>query len=523
MRTAFTYSRFSSHMQNEASIEAQQDAIAIYAARHGIQIVAQYADHARSGLSDNRPEFQRMIGDLKRNPVDLVLVHKIDRFARNRYDAAVYTRMIADRGAKLICVAQDFGDGPEAIILEGLMQAMAEYYSANLSSEIKKGKKIRAKRGQYSGGIAPLGYRADESGNLQIVPAEAHFIRALYEAACAGKPFAPIIRRMDSAGIRGRLGAALTSRNVSDMLRRITYTGTFRQVIDGEVYEVENHHPAIITKDVYKEACSMLDQKASAGRASQHHEYICSGLLRCGACASPLSGNSRVHNGRTYVYYNCKSRCGMRGVSAPEIERACVDYVCSLLNPQVRAQLSESLAAYTEGQAKAVKRRAPEAKREIRKLRSEIDALLANMSAGVLPPSVLAALGEQISQKEARIELLEALAETPPSVTSVDIDEYFAGVSSLSLSDDPDHIRRTLARFIEQVLVFPDRFEFTSTLDSFLRAHLPPPPDDDPTPDGSHRRRSAPTNAASEADILSNEYPASSCPPCTASSDTPAR
>lgn len=125
MPTAVAYARFSSDRQHESSIEAQRTAIEAYAERHGITILAFYADRAISGTTDKRPEFLRLLSDLKTRPVDLVLVHKYDRFSRSRYDAAIYARLIQQRGGRLVAVAQDFGVGPEAVIMEALMQALS--------------------------------------------------------------------------------------------------------------------------------------------------------------------------------------------------------------------------------------------------------------------------------------------------------------------------------------------------------------------------------------------------------------
>ena len=130
------YARYSSHSQTEQSIEGQLQVCYEYAKSNGHIVIGEYIDRAQSGTTDSRADFQRMIADSDRHTFEAVLVYQLDRFARNRYDAAIYSRVIKQRGARLVCVAQDFGDGPEAVILEALMQGMAEYYSLNLATEV---------------------------------------------------------------------------------------------------------------------------------------------------------------------------------------------------------------------------------------------------------------------------------------------------------------------------------------------------------------------------------------------------
>ena len=138
MIRAAAYARFSSDNQRDESIDAQLRAIHKFAAEKGYQIVEEYIDRAKTGTNDRREEFQRMIRDSDTGDFEVVIVHKLDRFARKRYDSAVYRKALSDNGVKLISVLEQFSDTPEGIIFEGMSEAMSEYYSANLSREVKK-------------------------------------------------------------------------------------------------------------------------------------------------------------------------------------------------------------------------------------------------------------------------------------------------------------------------------------------------------------------------------------------------
>ena len=141
MKTAYAYARFSSDNQREESIDAQLRAINEYCDMNDIRILRIFKDEAQSARTAKRPAFQELFGLIKENPSDYLIVHKLDRFARNRADAAFYRSKLKEAGMKLVSVLERLDDSPESIIMEGILESMNEYYSANLSRETKKGLK----------------------------------------------------------------------------------------------------------------------------------------------------------------------------------------------------------------------------------------------------------------------------------------------------------------------------------------------------------------------------------------------
>ena len=137
-KTAAAYARFSSDNQRAESISAQLADIRAYAQREGYTIVAEYTDEAKSATTDRRPEFQRMISDAGENLFDTVLVFKLDRFSRDRYDFAFYRRQLKRNGVKIVSINEALSDDPESVILEAVLEGMAEYYSRNLSREVMR-------------------------------------------------------------------------------------------------------------------------------------------------------------------------------------------------------------------------------------------------------------------------------------------------------------------------------------------------------------------------------------------------
>ena len=157
---AVIYARFSSDRQREESIEGQLRECHEYAHNNGIKVINEYVDRALSASkeTEKRLEFLRMIRDSNKGLFDIVLVWKLDRFARNRYDSAHYKAALKKNGVKVVSATEHIADGPEGIILESMLEGMAEYYSAELSEKIHRGQKDNALKGLNNGGAVPLGY-----------------------------------------------------------------------------------------------------------------------------------------------------------------------------------------------------------------------------------------------------------------------------------------------------------------------------------------------------------------------------
>ena len=168
--TGVIYARYSSDNQREESIEGQLRECKEFAAKNGIEIVDTYIDRALSAKTDNRPDFQRMIKDSSKELFDTILVWKLDRFARNRYDSAHYKAILRKNGVKVVSATEIISDTAEGILLESLLEGMAEYYSVDLAEKITRGLTENALKCKFNGGTVPLGYTIDANQYYQIDP-----------------------------------------------------------------------------------------------------------------------------------------------------------------------------------------------------------------------------------------------------------------------------------------------------------------------------------------------------------------
>ena len=174
--TAVIYARYSSDNQREESIEGQIRECTAYAEKNGITVVKHYIDRALSAKTDNRPDFQQMIKDSEKRLFDIVLVWKLDRFARNRYDSAHYEYQLERNHVKLVSATEPISDSPAGIMVKSMLTGMAEYYSAELSEKVVRGMTENVLKGKYNGGTIPIGFKVDEEKFFQVDPLKAPFV-----------------------------------------------------------------------------------------------------------------------------------------------------------------------------------------------------------------------------------------------------------------------------------------------------------------------------------------------------------
>ena len=176
------YARYSSELQREESIEAQEREIREYCDRNGYILLRFYEDRALSGKTADRKEFQEMIYDSKSGDFDAVVVHKLDRFSRSQLDTLTYQCILEENNVKLLSVLENLDNSPESKLLQAVMAGISEYYIGNLAREVEKGKKENAYKGNHVGGIPPLGYDVDKTTKkLVINETEALAVKKIYQ------------------------------------------------------------------------------------------------------------------------------------------------------------------------------------------------------------------------------------------------------------------------------------------------------------------------------------------------------
>lgn len=300
---AVIYARYSSDSQREESIEGQLRECTAFAEKNGITILRHYIDRAFSAKTDNRPEFQEMIKDSNKRLFDMVIVWKLDRFARNRYDSARYKATLKKNGVKVVSAMEVISEGAEGIILESVLEGYAEYYSADLSEKVIRGMTDNALKCIYNGGTLPIGYLLDEEQHFQINPLTAPFILDAFKQYDEGATMTEIRDCLNEKGVKNTRGRSLNYNSVQLMLNNRRYIGEFRY----RDIVIPEGIPAIIPLDLFDRVQEkMAKNKKAPARHKAEDDYLLTTKLFCGYCGAYLCGESGTSRTmKVHHYYKC--------------------------------------------------------------------------------------------------------------------------------------------------------------------------------------------------------------------------
>jgi len=323
-KKAVIYARYSCHSQTEQSIEGQLRDIYEFAKRNGIIIVGEYIDRAISGTKDDRPDFLRMIRDSEKRQFTLVLVWKLDRFARDRYMAATYRQKLRKNGVSLVSVMENISDNPEGTILESVLEGMAEYYSKDLSVKIKRGQRICIEKGWFPGGNIPYGY-INQDHKLVPDPRTAPIVKEIFDRYVHGEKMSSIINDLNQRGVLFKHGRPFQMSSITRVLTDPAYIGNFR--FAGQT--VEGCSTPIIDKDIFNRVIIQRESNRRAPAADRKPgvHYWLLGKLFCGECGNRFAGDGCVsRSGKYHYYYTCSTKkhdrheCNSKTVRKLEIE-----------------------------------------------------------------------------------------------------------------------------------------------------------------------------------------------------------
>lgn len=302
MKTAVIYARYSSERQTEQSIEGQLRVCNDYAERNEIRIVDTYIDRAMTGTNDNRVDFQRMLKDSSKKAWDYVLVYKLDRFSRNKYEMAMHKKTLKDNGVKLLSAMENIPDTPEGIILESLLEGMAEYYSAELSQKVRRGMNETRHKGNFTGGVVLYGYKV-ENHKVLINEDEAQIVRKLYLDFASGRLITEILQELRDTGILYR-GKPFARNTLYNLIKNEKYSGKY--IYNGETFT--NIYPQIIPDELFETVRNKVENN-KYGKHKPNVIYLFKNKLKCGYCGHSVNSDAGTSkNGTIMRYYKCSGK-----------------------------------------------------------------------------------------------------------------------------------------------------------------------------------------------------------------------
>lgn len=344
---AVLYLRFSSYGQREESIEGQRKACVDYCKAHKIEVVAEYIDRAKSATTDDRPEFQRMISDSSSGVFDAILVYKTDRFARDRYDSAIYRKELKDNGVQLLSVTDPFIGVPDQVVVDSVFDGMNEYFSAELSQKVKRGNRTNVMKGKPIGGAKKPGYKV-VGDHYEIDPVDAPTIKEIFRLyVYCNMTINEITKHLRTHGMLRPDGKPYCHSSIEQILASDRYIGYLR--CDGA--ENPKAFPRLIDDETFERAQARRKERAHCGGANaEGNEYLLSGKIVCAECGSPVIGaGGYSHTGKLYSYYQCSKSKGKKGCDAPcfrkkSLEKLVVKQVFSeLSSPEIARPLALQL------------------------------------------------------------------------------------------------------------------------------------------------------------------------------------
>ena len=354
------YARYSSHSQTEQSIEGQLQTCYEFAKNNGHIVIGEYIDRAQSGTTDSRAEFQRMIADSDKHIFEGVLVYQLDRFARNRYDSAINKAKLKKNGVRVISARENISDDASGILVEGVLESMAEYYSAELSQKIRRGMDINAEKCLSNGSNPGLGYYVDEERRFHVDPDGAAVVREIFEMYASGKTVAEITKYLNAKQVKTSQGKEFNKNSLHRLLRNKRYIGYY-------IYkdtETPGGMPRIIEDELFQRVQHILDRnKKAPARSRGREEYLLTTKLFCGYCREMMTGYGGTgKSGTAYRYYACKSAkkkvCRKKVVNKQKIEDRVVLECRKLLTDSNIEKIALAVAAACEADydSSAIKR-----------------------------------------------------------------------------------------------------------------------------------------------------------------------
>lgn len=496
---AVGYCRFSSDKQREESIEAQQEAILRFARASNYEVVKWYIDRAYSAKTDNRPQFQQMIADSDKKEFRFVIVHKQDRFARNKYDATIYKKHLLDNKIKVLSATEPNLSGVAGIMLDSVLEANAMTYSVNLATEVRKGMRMNAKKAQVNG-KPPYGYKLvakkDKNGEVllsptgrvvhevAIDPLNAEAVKIMFNMTLAGAKIEEIVNELNSKGYRNSQSGEFVTNSLGHYLRNERYTGVYifdpskkyrtEECIDEDDLPEDSEHktirveggmPQIISREIFDAVQAILDGRKHKPSHHSKVDYLLTGKVVCGECGGVFTGSTHFKNGQPYHYYRCgraNSDCKIISVRKEPLENFVINEIENVVHSEdVIAEILDNFVAFYK-----VKNSNSELIQHLKKAEREIERKIDNVinaiaESGEFGGRLQLKLNSLENEKADILEKLKQESEVNLSefITNSDIRRTYFNVLNLLKTGNIEDRATIINTLLNRVIIYKDRVE----------------------------------------------------------------
>ena len=455
------YARYSSDNQREESIEGQIRENTAYAEKNGITIVGHYIDRALSAKTDNRPEFQRMIRDSAKKNFDVVIVWKLDRFSRNRYDSAKYKAMLKKNNVRVVSATESISEGAEGIILESVLEGMAEYYSADLAEKVKRGMTENALKCRFNGSAIPFGYSVDEEKHYQLNPVTAPVVLEIFRKYADGMSIKDITDELNARGLKTAKGADFNKNSMRHMFKNRIYIGEYKY----SDIVIPDGIPAIVPLELFDRVNERMQKNKHASAKNKATEpYILTTKLFCGDCKTMFVGDSaKKKDGAYYRYYKCaaskRHECKMKAVRKEWIEDFVIEnLVRFIFDDEAVSRIADDVIALLNKENVVI----PALKSQLGEVRKAIDNILKAIEMGIITRSTKERLEELEAEEERLKNNIQAEEYSSPKLTKEQIVFTLTKFRALDMRVTKNR-ERLVDALVKSILIYNDRVVFYLT------------------------------------------------------------
>lgn len=465
------YARYSCHNQTEQSIEGQMHDCEKYAEAHGLQIVDTYIDRALTATSDRRPQFQQMIRDSSKKLFDTILVWKLDRFARNRYDSAVYKRQLRLNGVSVISVMENITDSPEGVLMESVLEGFAEYFSKDLSQKVQRGMRETARHHKITNRI-PFGYCKSPEGTYAPDPVTAPAVKMIFKMYVAGARKDTIIDYLNSHGYKTAYGNKFTKNSITTLIHNTRYVGRYRYS-DLELYD-ENQR--IISDELFEQAQAQARAMATNGGMYRAKDrYLLTDKIYCGYCRQRMNGEcGRSCNGTMHYYYACTGRkrlhlCNRKNLKKDFIENYILDSIAKLLNNDGTINRIVDAIIYRQSMSNTNAEAIDALTKQLNTTKQKINNIISAIEEGIVTSTTKQRLQElETSKSELEYEIAVKKAQRC-KFTKSQLISFFKSID-LNAAATAQEKQDLIKRFIDKIYVWEDKililYNFTNRFDT---------------------------------------------------------
>lgn len=452
---AVIYARYSSDNQREESIEGQVRECIAFAERKGYTVIHTYIDRALSGTrADNRPEFQQMISDSTLREFQYVIVWKIDRFSRDKFDSVKYKYALKSSGVSVIFATEPIDGSPEGQMMESVFEGISVYYIKDLAQKTSRGMTENAIKGKFNGGTLTFGYTIDENHHFQLDPVNAPIVLDVFTRYSEGETIRSILDDINSK--MSNNGRKFTYHFLNWMLNNRRYLGEykFQDTINNEAI------PPIVSRELFDKCQHRLNvNKHKAGSFKNNKEkYLLTGKIFCGNCGATISGISGTGKCKSiYRYYKCmnvkKHKCRKKPVQKELIENIVLNAAMDIFKD--KALIRKISKACFDLQSKESPM-LPALKRRLRENQKEIKNLMNAIKAGIVLKTTKSEL-EKLEAEQEQLETNIAMEKlVKPVIPQEKIQAWLMNFAAADLSDHSQK-QRIIDIFVNSVYVYDDR------------------------------------------------------------------